>query len=253
MMKVQFLGTGTSTGVPQIGCSCAVCSSTDPRDKRLRASIRIEIEGNILLIDCSPDFRQQIMPFPFEKIDGVLFTHGHYDHTGGIDDLRPFSEFGTVDLYMEETLEQVIRERMPYCFGPHRYGGVPDITIKRINEKDAFFVNSIEIIPIRVMHYKLPILGFRIANFAYLTDVKTIPKGEWEKLRNLDTLIISALRRTEHISHQTLQQALEIVEMIRPKRTFFTHMSHEMGLYEEIQKELPMHVMFAYDGMELTI
>src|SRR5690606_18092698 len=138
-------------------------------------------------------------------------------------------------------------------FGPHRYGGVPDITIKRINEKDAFFVNSIEIIPIRVMHYKLPILGFRIANFAYLTDVKTIPKGEWEKLRNLDTLIISALRRTEHISHQTLQQALEIVEMIRHKRTFFTHMSHEMGLYEEIQKELPMHVMFAYDGMELTI
>lgn len=253
MMKIQFLGTGTSTGVPQIGCRCAVCCSSDARDKRLRASIRIEVEGKVLLIDCTPDFRQQMMSLPFVKIDGVLFTHGHYDHTSGIDDLRPFSAFGTVELFMEERLEQIIRERMPYCFGPIRYGGVPDITIRRINENNSFFVDTVEVIPIRVMHYKLPILGYRIGDFVYLTDVKTIPEGEWEKLRNVDTLVISALRRKEHISHQTLQQALEVVNIIRPKRAFFTHMSHEMGLHEEIQRELPPHVMFAYDGQELTL
>ncbi|HBG59096.1 MAG TPA: MBL fold metallo-hydrolase [Porphyromonadaceae bacterium] len=252
-MKVQFLGTGTSTGVPQIGCHCAVCRSTDMRDKRLRASVRIEVKGKVLVIDCTPDFRQQMLSLPFAKIDGMLFTHEHYDHVGGIDDLRPFSVFGSVELFMEEQLEHTIRERMPYCFAPIRYGGVPDITIRRISDKTSFFVDGVEVIPIRVMHYKLPILGYRIGDFVYLTDVKTIPETEFEKLKDVDTLVISALRKKEHISHQTLQQALQMVNNIRPKKAYFTHMSHEMGLHEEVERELPPHVMLAHDGLEITL
>ncbi|MCE5206468.1 MAG: MBL fold metallo-hydrolase [Porphyromonadaceae bacterium] len=252
-MKVQFLGTGTSTGVPQIGCRCAVCRSNDLRDKRLRASVRVEVADKSLVIDCTPDFRQQMLPLPFAKIDGVLLTHEHYDHTGGIDDLRPFSVFGSVDLFMEEQLEYAIRKRMPYCFGPVKYGGVPDITVRKINEKNPFYIGSVEVIPIRVMHYKLPILGYRIENFVYLTDVKTIPETEFDKLKNVDTLVISALRKKEHISHQTLEQALKVVDRIGPKKVFFTHMSHEMGLHEMVDEELPSHVKLAYDGLELSI
>lgn len=252
-MKVRFLGTGTSTGVPQIGCDCAVCSSVDARDKRLRASVRIEAAGKVLVIDCTPDFRQQMLPLRFGKIDGMLLTHEHYDHIGGIDDLRPFSVFGSVELFMEEQLSQTIRERMPYCFGPVRYGGVPDINIRKISEKESFRVGDVDVIPIRVMHYKLPILGYRIRDFVYLTDVKTIPETEFDKLKNVDTLVISALRKKEHISHQTLQQALQVVDRIRPENAYFTHMSHEMGLHEDVEKELPPHVKLAYDGLELTL
>lgn len=252
-MKVHFLGTGTSTGIPQIGCHCNVCLSTDKRDKRLRASVRVEVADKSLVIDCTPDFRQQMLPLPFTKIDGVLLTHEHYDHTGGIDDLRPYSVFGPVNLFMEEHLERTIRERLPYCFGPVRYGGVPDITIRKISEKNHFHIGSVEVIPIRVMHYKLPILGYRIENFVYLTDVKTIPETEFDKLENVNTLVISALRKKEHISHQTLEQALKVVDRIGPGRVFFTHMSHEMGLHEEVEKELPSHIRLAYDGMIISI
>ena len=252
-MKVQFLGTGTSTGVPQIGCRCDVCISNDLRDKRLRSSVRIEVENKVLLIDCTPDFRQQMMNIPFVKIDGILFSHEHYDHVGGIDDLRPFSRFGSVDLYMEHHLEKVVKERMPYCFNDHKYKGVPDLKIQRINEVDQFKVGDIPIIPIRIMHFKLPILGFRIYNFAYLTDVKSIPDHQFSKLRGLDTLVISALRRTEHISHQALDEALKLADIINPKKTYFSHMSHEMGLHSEIEKELPANRYFAYDGLEIDV
>mgnify|MGYP000877795813 FL=1 len=252
-MKVLFLGTGTSTGVPQIGCNCEVCTSGDKQDKRLRSSVRVEVDGKVLIIDCTPDFRQQMMGLPFVKINGLLLTHEHYDHVGGIDDLRPFSRFGSVNLYMEEHLENVIRERMPYCFLPQRYGGVPDIKINRINEFDSFDVEGIRVIPIRVMHYKLPIMGFRIKNFAYLTDVKSIPETEYEKLKGLSTLVVSALRKTEHISHQSLEEALNISERIAAKTTYFSHMSHEIGLHAEIEKELPKNTHFAYDGLEIDI
>jgi len=215
--------------------------------------VRIEAAGKVLVIDCTPDFRQQMLPLRFGKIDGMLLTHEHYDHIGGIDDLRPFSVFGSVELFMEEQLSQTIRERMPYCFGPVRYGGVPDINIRKISEKESFRVGDVDVIPIRVMHYKLPILGYRIRDFVYLTDVKTIPETEFDKLKNVDTLVISALRKKEHISHQTLQQALQVVDRIGPEKAYFTHMSHEMGLHEDVEKELPPHVKLAYDGLELTL
>jgi len=252
-MKVQFLGTGTSTGVPQIGCRCEVCNSNDFRDKRLRSSVRIEVDGKVLLIDCTPDFRQQMMNIPFVKIDGILFTHEHYDHVGGIDDLRPFSSFGPVELYMEHHLEQAVRERMPYCFATLKYKGVPDLRVKKINDKSKFLVEDIPITPIRVMHFKLPILGFRIYDFAYLTDVKSIPEDQISMLRNLDTLVISALRRKEHISHQTLEDALRVSDKLNPKKAYFSHMSHEMGLHAEIEKELPPNRYFAYDGLEIEV
>lgn len=252
-MKVQFLGTGTSTGVPQIGCRCEVCRSNDLRDKRLRSSVRIVVDGKVLLIDCTPDFRQQMMNLPFLKIDGILFTHEHYDHVGGIDDLRPFSNFGSVNLYMEDHLEQAVRERMPYCFSTLKYKGVPDLKVNMINEKDQFFVGDTPITPIRIMHFKLPILGFRIYDFAYLTDVKSIPEDQYIKLRGLDTLVISALRRVDHISHQTLEDALRVTDRINPKKAYFSHMSHEMGLHAEIEKELPTNRYFAYDGLEIEV
>ncbi|WP_298653294.1 MBL fold metallo-hydrolase [uncultured Proteiniphilum sp.] len=252
-MKVRFLGTGTSTGVPQIGCRCEVCNSGDRRDKRLRASVRIEIDDKVLMMDCSPDLRQQMLSLPFEKIDGILFTHEHYDHVGGIDDLRPFSVFGAVDLYMEERLENVLKERLPYCFGEHTYGGVPNLAVRRISVDRDFQIGTVKVTPVRVMHYRLPILGFRIRNFAYLTDIKTIAETELEKLDGVNTLVVSALRKTEHISHQTMDQALKIIDRVKPEIAYLTHMSHEIGLHAAVENELPPHVLLAYDGLEISV
>ncbi|MFA7493458.1 MAG: MBL fold metallo-hydrolase [Proteiniphilum sp.] len=252
-MKVKFLGTGTSTGVPQIGCRCEVCSSADPRDKRLRASVRIEIDEKVLMIDCSPDFRQQMLPFPFEKIDALLLTHEHYDHVGGIDELRPFSIFGPIDMYMEERLENALRRRLPYCFTEHKYSGVPNLVVRRINVDEDFQIGSVMVTPIRAMHYRLPILGFRIRNFAYLTDIKTMEESELKKLEGVDVLAISALRKMEHISHQTLDQALKIIDKVKPEAAYLTHMSHEIGLHANLEKELPADVLPAYDGLEILV
>jgi phosphoribosyl 1,2-cyclic phosphate phosphodiesterase len=250
-MKVRFLGTGTSTGVPQIGCKCEVCSSLDARDKRLRASVRIEVDGKVVVIDCSPDFRQQTLLLPFEKIDAILFTHEHYDHVGGIDDLRPFSAFGAVELYMEERLENDLRAKLSYCFAKYKYKGVPNLTVRRITAGEDFQIGTVTVTPVRVNHYLLPILGFRIRKFAYLTDIKTVDETELKKLAGVDTLVVSALRKTEHISHQTLEQALEMIARIKPKTAYLTHMSHELGLHAQVERELPPNVFPAYDGLEI--
>ena len=211
MMQVTFLGTGTSTGIPQIGCTCPVCTSTDPRDSRLRTSAIVEIEGKNILIDCGPDFRQQMLRFHIKRIDAVLVTHIHYDHTGGIDDLRPFGENGTVPIYLEPSVAEGIRNRLPYCFADHRYPGVPNICLQEIG-LSPFLIEGIEIVPIRVMHYKLPILGYRIGRFAYITDALTIPESEYEKLKDIDVLVVNALRKKPHLSHQTLADALRIID-----------------------------------------
>ena len=251
-MKIRFLGTGTSTGIPQIGCSCPVCRSADRRDRRLRCSVAITEGQQQILIDCSPDFRQQALMLPFRKINGILFTHEHYDHTGGIDDLRPYSQFGAVDLYMEERVEDAVKKRLPYCFAEKRYGGIPNIRIQRIDSHHPFLIGKWEVIPIRLLHYKLPILGFRIGNFAYLTDVKSIPETEYAKLRDLDRLVISSLRKTEHISHLSLAESLQIIHKIGPAKAYLTHFSHEMGLHADLMEELPDGVYPAYDGLEIN-
>lgn len=249
-MKVKFLGTGTSTGNPEIGCTCKVCKSTDKKDHRLRASVIIRIEGKNILIDCGPDFRQQIMPEPFERLDAVLITHEHYDHVGGLDDLRPFSRFGDVPIFTERDVANTLRQRIPYCFQEHKYPGVPNITLHEISNT-PFNAAGINITPIRVLHHKLPIFGYRIKDFAYLTDLKTIPEEEYSKLRNLDTLVIDALRIEDHISHENLDQALAKIERIAPKKAYLIHMSHHIGLHEEVEKKLPENVFLSYDGLEI--
>lgn len=252
-MIVRFLGTGTSTGVPEIGCKCEVCTSIDKRDNRLRASVQVRVDDRNIIIDCTPDFRQQTLNLPFRKIDGMLITHEHYDHMGGIDDLRPFSRFGTVNLHVEPNVARALEMRMPYCFSANKYRGVPDIALHIIHDLSPFLIDGIEIVPIRVMHYKIPILGYRIRNFAYLTDVKYVPEEEIPKLKNVDTLVLSALRKKEHFSHENLDEAIALAKKINPRITYFTHMSHQMGLHSVTEKQLPSGMFFAYDGLEITI
>lgn len=250
-MKITFLGTGTSTGVPEIGCKCEVCTSTDIKDRRLRASVLVDINDKRILIDCGPDFREQMLGQDFRPLTGVLLTHEHYDHTGGIDDLRPFCKLGDVDIYGSRHTNNMLRERIPYCFAEYKYPGVPSITLHDIDPSQPFIIADTEILPINIMHYKLSIYGFRLGDMAYLTDVKFIPEEEYDKLRNLNTLIISALRTEEHISHQTLNEALANIERISPKRAYLIHMSHQIGLNAEVEKMLPNNVFLAYDGLEI--
>lgn len=247
-MQITFLGTGTSTGIPQIGCTCPVCTSTDPKDNRLRTSVVVSVNGKNILIDCGPDFRQQVLRSGIGRIDAVLITHIHYDHTGGIDDLRPFGGKHTLPIYLEPSVAEGIRTRLPYCFGDHLYPGVPNIRLQEIGI-EPFTIENIEVTPIRVMHYKLPILGYRIGGLVYITDALTIPDEEYAKMKQVDVLVINALRKQPHLSHQTLAEALRVIERVQPREAYLVHMSHHMGLTAEVEKELPPHVHFAYDGL----
>lgn len=251
IMKIKILGSGTSTGVPEIGCTCEVCTSADPRDHRLRASALVETDDARILIDCGPDFRAQVLDLPFKKIDGVLITHEHYDHVGGLDDLRPFGRFGEVPIYTEAYTAQNLRSRMPYCFIEHKYPGVPDIPLREIEANQTFRINQTPVTPLRVMHGRLPILGYRIADMGYITDMLTMPDESFEQLRNLDVVVINALRIAPHPTHQNLEQALEAARRIGAKETYFIHMSHHIGLQAEVEKQLPAHVHFAFDGLEI--
>jgi len=246
-MSLIFLGTGTSTGVPQIGCNCTVCSSTNAKDKRLRSSVLVTVNEKNILIDCGPDFRQQMLIHKIDTIAAVLITHEHYDHVSGLDDLRPL---GKADVYAEKKVIATIERNMPYCFGENKYPNVPTIHLHQIDENE-FYIDDLKIQPIRVMHAKLPILGYRIGNLAYLTDVKTIAASSYEQLKNLDVLIINALRKSKHISYLSLEEALEIEKKIGAKKTYFTHISHDMGLHEVVNDTLPPQIQIAFDGMTI--
>lgn len=244
-MKITFLGTGTSTGIPQIGCKCTVCQSTNELDKRMRASAMIEIDGKRIVIDAGPDFRAQMLKHKVNSVDAILVTHEHYDHIGGMDDVRPL---GLVDVYAEIRVLNQIRNSMPYCFSTSKYPGVPRLELHSIDE-NKFTVHNIDIEPIRILHAKLPILGYRIQNFAYITDLKTIGETSLEKLKNLDLLVINALRKEIHISHITLDEAIALAQKIGAKKTYFTHFSHDIGLHNEVTTLLPPNIYMAYDGL----
>lgn len=253
-MKITFLGTGTSQGVPMIGCECEVCSSHDRRDHRLRSSVFVQIDNTNITIDTTPDFRYQMLREHIKQIDAILYTHEHKDHTGGMDDLRAFNYWMNrpMDVYCERRVEKILRKDFDYAFAEYRYPGVPQINLHQIDQH-PFMVNGVEIVPIRGMHFKLPVLGFRIANFCYLTDMNAIEESEIEKFKNIDVLVINALRHQEHISHFSLEQALQVVAKATPTRAYITHISHQLGLYEQINRTLPAGVELAYDGLKLEI
>lgn len=248
-MKIIFLGTGTSTGVPQIACKCKTCTSLNPKDKRLRASVLIKVDNNQILIDCGPDFRSQMLNNDVQFLSAVLITHEHYDHISGLDDLRPFGE---INIFAEKRVCSVIKLNMPYCFSENLYPGVPSLRINEITDT-SFEINSIKIQPIRVLHAKLPIFGYRIGKMAYLTDVKTIEDYSYELLGGLEVLILNALRMNEHIGHITLNEAIAIAKKINAKKTFFIHFSHDIGNHEDVQKLLANNMFLSYDNLEITI
>lgn len=248
-MRVTVLGSGTSGGVPEVRCKCDTCLSTDPKDKRSRASVLVEVKGKNILIDCGPDFRQQMLTNKVESIDYILLTHEHFDHTFGLGDLRPY---GDIQIYAEENVCNSVRRTFPYCFAEVKYPGIPKLTLHQITEK-PFLLDDIEIIPIRYMHASLPILGYRIGNFAYLTDISSIKEEELKKLQGLEILIIDALRITPHFSHFSLEQAQEFASKIHPKNTYFTHICHSLGRHAEVSKTLPYDQHLAYDGLELIV
>ncbi len=261
MGKITFLGTGTSQGIPMIGCNCPVCKSEDPRDNRLRTSALIEQDGFRILIDCGPDFRQQMLRHNITDLDAVILTHQHKDHTGGLDDIRAFNYFrkAAFPIYAEPIVQESLKMEYSYAFAEHKYPGVPDYNLHTIGEEPFIitkqlpdnFTASLEIVPIRVFHYKLPILGFRFGNMAYITDGSSIPQSEYQKLKGLDLFVINTVRREKHISHFSLPEALEIIEKAGAPRNCLTHLSHQIGKHSDLESLLPPNVRPAYDGLVL--
>lgn len=253
-LKITFLGTGTSQGVPVVACHCSVCQSNDEKDKRLRASVMLQIQNKYILIDAGPDFRQQMLCINQQRLDAVLLTHEHVDHMFGLDDIRAFNwvQQAPVDIYAEERVLGELKRVYSYVFADFRFGGLPEMELHEICS-GPFKAVGADITPIRGLHYKLPVLGYKVGKFAYLTDMKTIADIEKQKLRGLELLILGAVHKKEHLSHLNLAQALQLIEELQPKQAYITHISHLMGLYEAVEAELPPNVHLAYDGLQLEI
>ena len=255
-MKVTFLGTGTSQGIPVIGSTHPVCLSSDSKDKRLRSSIMIEVNQTVLVIDCGPDFRAQMLRENPSHLDAILFTHEHSDHTAGLDDIRPFyfKQEGDFQLYGHKRVFESLKQRFEYIFETeNKYPGAPTVALNTIENNNNFTIGTVTITPINVCHGSLQVFGFRIQDFVYLTDVKTIAEAEMEKLKNTKVLVVNALRVREHHSHFTLAEALKLIEKVKPEKAYLTHISHELGFYEEVQKTLPKNVFLAYDTLNLNL
>jgi phosphoribosyl 1,2-cyclic phosphate phosphodiesterase len=252
IVKITFLGTGTSQGVPVIACGCNTCLSSDMHDNRLRTSLLIETDDTTLVIDAGPDFRQQMLKEHVLKLDAILLTHEHKDHIAGLDDVRAFNykSQDAIDIYSEERVQKVIKKEYSYVFSEYQYPGIPKMRLNPIPD-DGFDVKKLAITPIRVFHYRLPVYGFRVANFAYITDANYIPEESKEKLYGVKYLVINALRKEKHISHFSLREAVDFIREISPKKAFITHISHQMGLHAEVSRELPPGIMLAYDGLSI--
>ena len=254
-MKITFLGTGTSQGVPLIACNCQVCLSNNPKDKRLRSSIFIQDGDLNVVVDTGPDFRTQMLRENIQDLSAVLFTHEHKDHTAGFDDVRAFNfkyNGRAVPIYLSEQVEEALRRDFHYIFSNKAYPGIPIIKLNRI-DSTPFKIKHLTFIPIELLHFKMPVLGFRINNFCYITDANQIEDKELEKLKNLDVLVINALRIEKHLSHFTLAEALDMINYLKPKQAYLTHISHQLGKHNEVEKMLPKNVNLAYDGLKIEI
>jgi len=255
-MKITFLGTGTSQGIPVIGSTHPVCLSTNEKDKRLRSSVMIEVDDTVLVIDCGPDFRAQMLRVNPDHIDAILFTHEHSDHTAGLDDIRPFyfKQEGEFQLYAHERVFESLKQRYSYIFETeNKYPGAPTVALNTIVNNVPFIINRTQVTPINALHSSLQVFGFRIEDFVYLTDVKTIANEEVEKLKNTKVLVINALRKEEHYSHFTLDEALAFIALVQPEKAYLTHISHQLGFFEEVQKTLPKNVFLAYDNLIIEL
>jgi phosphoribosyl 1,2-cyclic phosphate phosphodiesterase len=254
-VKVYFLGTGTSQGIPVIGSDDPVCKSADPKDKRLRVSVWIHGDGYSLVVDCGPDFRQQMLTSGCRRVDAILFTHEHADHTAGIDDIRPFNfKQGDIPAYAHKRVIDNLKRRFDYVFETvNKYPGAPTIKPCEVENNRHFTVSGKTVIPVNVMHGKLQAFGYRIGDFAYLTDVKTIDQAEIDKLKNLKVLVVNALREEPHETHFNLQEALDFINLVRPEKAYLTHVSHRMGFHADVQKRLPANIFLAHDNLEITI
>lgn len=251
-MKLTFLGTGTSQGVPVIACPCPVCQSSDQHDKRLRTAVLVEADGTNIVIDAGPDFRQQMLAAKVKTLNAILLTHEHRDHIAGLDDVRAYNFLmqKPMDLWAEVRVQEAVKSEFPYIFAEMKYPGSPDINLKTIDEQ-PFYINDLRVIPIRAYHYRLPVFGFRVGDLTYITDANFIPEEEKEKIAGSKFLIINALRKKKHISHFSLPEALNVISHFSPSRAYITHISHQMGLHNDIQAELPEGVSLAYDGLTL--
>jgi phosphoribosyl 1,2-cyclic phosphate phosphodiesterase len=253
-IKATILGSGTSQGVPLIACSCLVCNSNNDKDKRLRSSVKIEVENKTFVIDSGPDFRQQMLRSKTKQLNALIFTHEHKDHIAGMDDIRAFNYVNksAIDVYATDRVEEALKREYAYIFSDEKYPGIPEINLINIENK-PFLVQDIEVIPIQVYHYKLPVLGFRFGDFTYITDANFINDAEKEKIKGSKVLIVNALRREQHISHFTLEEAIALGKELQVPQIYFTHISHQLGLHTEVEKELPSGFHLAYDGLEIVV